>query len=110
MYIFTVILIISTTIFKTAKHPEVQEKLREEIVLHLPSETSNLKLNALEKMPYLTGVIKEGLRLHPPAIGTVRRIEGPMELNGFHIDKPALYFSVNAVMQTSSKYIKVFLT
>jgi hypothetical protein len=81
--------------------------LREEILLHLPTEQSKLKLNALEKMPYLTGVIKEGLRLHPPAIGTVRLIDGPMELNGFRIEKPALYFAVNSIMQTSSRYIKV---
>ena len=64
-------------------------------------------MNALEKMPYLTGVIKEGLRLHPPAIGTVRLIDGPMELNGFRIEKPALYFAVNSIMQTSPRYIKV---
>ena len=61
-------------------------------------------------MPYLTGVIKEGLRLHPPAIGTVRLIDGPMELNGFRIEKPALYFAVNALMQTSARYIKVVYT
>ena len=58
-------------------------------------------------MPYLKGAIKEGLRLHPPAIGTVRVIEGPFELNGFRMEKPCLYFAVNAVMQTSSRYIKV---
>ena len=60
-------------------------------------------------MPYLTGTIKEGLRLHPPAIGTVRVINGPFELNGFRIEKPCLYFAVNSVMQTSSRYIKVHI-
>ena len=58
-------------------------------------------------MPYLSGAIKEGLRLHPPAIGTVRVIPGPFELNGFRIEKDCAYFAVNAVMQTSSRYIKV---
>ena len=92
-----------------AKHPEVQEKLRAEIKVHLPVDDSKLKLNSLEKMPYLAGVIKEGLRLHPPAIGSARVLEGPIELNGYHIEKTALYFAVNSVMQTSSRYVKVLL-
>ena len=58
-------------------------------------------------MPYLIGVIKEGLRLHPPAIGTVRLLDGPIELNDYRIEKRALYFAVNSIMQTSSQYIKV---
>ena len=90
-----------------AKNPEVQEKLREEIQVYLPSDDSRLELNSLDKMPYLAGVIKEGLRLHPPAIGTARVLEGPVELNGYNIEKTALYFAVNSVMQTSSRYIKV---
>ena len=94
-------------VFFLAKHPEVQEKLREEVLLHLPTENHKLKLNALEKMPYMAGVIKEGLRLHPPAIGTVRQIDGPVEIGEYRIEKTALYFAVNSVMQTSSRYVKV---
>ena len=81
--------------------------MRNEILLHLPNDDSKLELNSLDKMPYLTGVIKEGLRLHPPAIGTARVLEGPVELNGYYIEKQALYFGVNSVMQTSSRYVKV---
>ena len=97
----------SIMVFFLAKHPEVQEKLREEVLLHLPTENDRLKLNALEKMPYMAGVIKEGLRLHPPAIGTVRQIDGPVEIGDYRIEKTALYFAVNSVMQTSSRYVKV---
>ena len=81
--------------------------MHQEILLHLPNQDSNLATNTLEKMPYLRATIKEGLRLHPPAIGNARVIEGPVELNGYLIDKTCTYFAVNAVMQTSSRYLKV---
>lgn len=55
----------STTwaLYAFCKHPEVQRKLREEL-LTVDSETPTMEdLNAL---PYLDGVIRETLRLYAP--------------------------------------------
>jgi cytochrome P450 len=50
--------------------PEVYKRLREELVEAFPDESKDLGMLELEKLPYLTAVIKEGLRY---AILTIQR-------------------------------------
>ncbi|KAJ7859176.1 cytochrome P450, partial [Mycena olivaceomarginata] len=50
-----------------AQHPEVQTKLREEILAADSSE-----IDAIEALPYLDAVTREGLRLHPSVRDTHR--------------------------------------
>ena len=47
--------------YELARHPEVQERLRQQVVSVL-SEFGEPDVNALQKMPYLMHVIKESQR------------------------------------------------
>ncbi|QRW13171.1 cytochrome P450 family protein [Ceratobasidium sp. AG-Ba] len=69
----------STTwaLYALAKHPNVQQKLRQEIVeAGLGDEPS---MAELDKLPYLDKVIRECLRVHPAVPSTVR--EATDEIN-----------------------------
>lgn len=55
-------------IYELAKHPEVQNKLYDEI----KTIGDSLDLNNLMKLPYLDAVISETLRKHPPALALGR--------------------------------------
>ncbi len=56
-------------LYAITEHPEVQQKLREEL-LSVTTETPSLdELNAL---PYLDMVVRETLRLHTPVPNSIR--------------------------------------
>lgn len=48
-------------VYELAKHPEVQEKVRQQ-ALSVLSESAEPDMDALQKMPYLMHVIKEAHR------------------------------------------------
>ena len=48
-------------VYELAKHPEVQEKVREQVMSVL-GESGEPNMDALQKMPYLMHVIKETQR------------------------------------------------
>ncbi|XP_070535167.1 cytochrome P450 4B1-like [Ptychodera flava] len=60
------------TLYSLACYPDVQKKAREEINSML-SEDDIITAKAVENMPYLNGVVKEGLRLHAPIPGVSKR-------------------------------------
>jgi len=93
-------------LYALAKHPEVQQKLYEEIKRVLPDKNVKLDNAKLEKMHYLRAVLKETLRLYSPATGTARIIEEPLELGGYHIDRKAMYFGPQIYMSRSERYFK----
>jgi cytochrome P450 family 12 len=45
-----------------AKNPDKQEKLREEVLKVMPDKSTPLTAEALNNMPYLRAVVKEGIR------------------------------------------------
>ncbi|XP_035224205.1 cytochrome P450 3A8-like [Stegodyphus dumicola] len=55
-------------------HPEVQNKVREEINQHLDSDKDTLSYETVQKLQYLDSVICEGLRLYPPVYNFVTRV------------------------------------
>ncbi|KAG7090808.1 hypothetical protein E1B28_009892 [Marasmius oreades] len=61
----TISALIAWVLYELAIHSEIQTHLRKEIVTSGKSELSMDELNCL---PFLDGVIKETLRLHPPII------------------------------------------
>lgn len=68
--------------FLLSKHPGVERKFHEEIDETLDGPPSMDDLGALE---YTEKVIKETLRLHPPAGGLSRRPKEDVEIGGYEI-------------------------
>jgi cytochrome P450 len=72
---------LSWTWYLLAQHPEVEAKLQQELsdVLmgHSPSN------NDLPRLPYTEMVIKESMRLYPPAWGVGRRALKEFEIGGY---------------------------
>lgn len=64
------------TLHLLGRHGEVQEKLRREVTDQSASDS-----------PYLTAVIKESLRLYPPAHTVVRRSTADTELLGYPVER-----------------------
>lgn len=75
------------TTWELASRPEIQLKLHQELVQAFPDPKQPLDLDNLEKLPYLDGVCREGLRLHAPIPSYLERITPPGGLNisGYHI-------------------------
>ncbi|TDL23918.1 cytochrome P450 [Rickenella mellea] len=60
--------ILSFTLLELARHPDVQQKLRDEVIQY----GGSLSYDGIQKLAYLDAVIKEGLRIHPPSARTER--------------------------------------
>ncbi|GMN58603.1 hypothetical protein TIFTF001_027694 [Ficus carica] len=67
------------------RHPEVMKKAQEE-VRRVVGNRSKIDTNDVNRMVYLNCVVKETLRLHPPAPLLVpRETTASIEMEGFHI-------------------------
>jgi cytochrome P450 len=73
--------VLSNVAFELARHPQWQERLREQ-VMALGDEFS---YDALAGLPDADLVLREVLRLYPPVIGLPRRVIRECELSGFQI-------------------------
>ena len=56
-------------LFALTQNPEVQDKLRKEL---LAVGTDNPTMDELNALPYLDAVVRETLRLYPPLASTMR--------------------------------------
>lgn len=76
----TTSLALTWTLYLLAKHPEVQRRLRAELleaapatpVSRLTSEETESLYNVLSNLPYLNDVVRESLRLIPPVHSSLR--------------------------------------
>lgn len=80
---------VSTAILMLAMHPEVQDKVYEEIVNILPDDQSTLTADIIYKLNYTDWLVKESLRLFPtiPLITRITRQDmkiGRNSLKHFH--------------------------
>ncbi|XP_077990547.1 cytochrome P450 4A5-like [Glandiceps talaboti] len=57
---------VTWTLHCLSQHPEIQEKVRQEILTVLPNGDENITWEHLEKLQYLKAVVNESLRLFPP--------------------------------------------
>ncbi|XP_072275351.1 ultra-long-chain fatty acid omega-hydroxylase-like isoform X1 [Pyxicephalus adspersus] len=65
---------LSWILYNLARHPEYQDKCREEIrELIKGKDTHHLEWDDLSQLPFTTMCIKESLRLHPPVTAVSRR-------------------------------------
>ncbi|KAH7692708.1 Cytochrome P450 E-class group I protein [Dioscorea alata] len=88
------------------KHPEIQDKLFDEIQQVVGSEAEEVKEEELQRMPYLKAVILEGLRRHPPGHFVVpHSVKEDVMLNGYVIPKGA---SINFMVAEIGRDEKVW--
>ena len=77
----TTALALSWAWFLLASHPETQAKLQEEVdrILNgrLPSAAD------VEQLPYTNNLVRETMRLYPPAWGITRMAAQPVEIGGY---------------------------
>jgi cytochrome P450 / NADPH-cytochrome P450 reductase len=57
---------LSFIMYELLKHPHAYSKVREEVDRVLGNEP--IQLEQVSKLPYIVAVMREGLRLHPPAV------------------------------------------
>ncbi|RDD40334.1 Cytochrome P450 4c21 [Trichoplax sp. H2] len=74
------------TLYALASNPELQEKVRKEICKVIqPSD--NITWSTFDELPFLENVIKESLRLYPPAPLTFREATADDKLGKYFIPK-----------------------
>jgi cytochrome P450 family 12 len=75
------------TMYCLAKNPEKQEKLRAELMKVMPQENTPLTEENMKNLPFLRAVLKESLRLYPPAPSNIRQIANDLVLGGYQVPK-----------------------
>ena len=71
-------------------HPEAQDRVVAEVRAVCGGKTPTFE--DLPRMPYVAQVIKESMRLYPPAYIVVREAQRPFEINGHAINKGEMPF------------------
>jgi cytochrome P450 len=78
-------LALTWTLFLLGENPEAESRLVEELDRVLGDRTVTLR--DLSRLPYLDWVMKESLRLYPPAYAVVREALNDCEIGGYLIPK-----------------------
>ncbi|PKY04740.1 cytochrome P450 [Aspergillus campestris IBT 28561] len=73
--------------YNVVRNPDIYAKLTAELKEAFPDPEARLDFVTLEKLPYLTGVIKEGLRLSFGVVGRLPRVvpDTGAEFHGYHV-------------------------
>lgn len=61
------------TVYRLAKHRDVLQELLQQIQ-EVASSPSDINFTSIKRMPYLTAVIEESLRMFPPALNLFPRV------------------------------------
>ena len=64
----------SVITFQLLANPDKLRKLKDELAAAIPDPNAVPTSAELERLPYLSAVIQEGLRLHPPGTARLQRI------------------------------------
>lgn len=100
----TVSVALTWTLAELINHPEVFQKLRDEINTVVGSKRL-VQESDVPKLPYLQAVVKESLRLHAPAPLIFRRCGEDCKINGFDIlANERVAFNVYAIMRDPSSW------
>ena len=81
----TTAVLLGWTLFLLSKHPDIERKLRAELTAVLGAR--EVTTDDVPKLPYLGRVIKEVLRLYPPAWILGRRVTEDLILDGWNFPK-----------------------
>ncbi|MGH9502391.1 MAG: cytochrome P450 [Terriglobales bacterium] len=74
---------LSWTWYLLSEHPEVQQKLHQELGQTLGGRTPQLE--DLARLPYTDKVVKESMRLYPPAWSLARTVAKETEIAGYRL-------------------------
>lgn len=86
-----------------SKHPEIQKRAQEEIESVLGKNPPGFA--EVAKLPYLNSVIRETLRLYPPAVGVfAREAKEHMELGGYEIPKGSIVYAFSYVTHRDPRW------
>ncbi|TSM52278.1 Cholesterol side-chain cleavage enzyme, mitochondrial [Bagarius yarrelli] len=77
------------TLYELARHPDLQEELRDEIVAARTASQGDT-VQMLKMVPLLKGAVKETLRLHPVAVSLQRYITQDVVIQNYHIPSGTL--------------------
>lgn len=80
----TTALTLSFAVYLLSKHPEAGARLREELDAKIGARP--LTLADLPSLPFLDAVVKEALRLYPPAWIIGRKLIQPFSIGGYDIE------------------------
>lgn len=93
---YTTSSLMTWTIYKLSQHPEVQEKIYEELVDVLGESSATIQ--TVPKLVYLRKVLDECLRMFPGAQFTVRETDEALELDGYYIPKGTFMYQAYAII------------
>ncbi|MCC6616761.1 MAG: cytochrome P450 [Anaerolineae bacterium] len=96
------------TWYLLSQHPEVEAKLHEELATVLNGRTPTL--DDLPKLKYTEMVLKESMRLYPPAWGTTREVIAPTQLGEYALNKGDTVFINIYGMQRDERFFTSALT
>ncbi|KAM4770676.1 cytochrome P450 3A9-like isoform 2-T2 [Rhinophrynus dorsalis] len=94
---------LSFLLYNLATHPDVQQKLQDEIDSYLPNKASPT-YDVLMEMEYLDMVIQENLRMFPPAGRLERVSKQNVEINGLNIPKGTVTMIPAYVLHRDPEY------
>ncbi len=100
----TTSLALSWTWYLLSQHPEAEARLYEEIQHVLGERTPTIE--DIPNLPYVDAVIKESLRLYPPAYGVVRQALKSCVLGGFTIPAGATVAIFQWVVHRDARYFE----
>jgi cytochrome P450 len=95
-------LALTWTLFLLGEHPEAEARLLEELDAVLGDHPATLR--DIGRLPYLDWVIKESLRLYPPAYGVVREALNDCEIGGYVIPKGSTVAMFQWVVHRDPRY------
>ncbi|XP_020833439.1 cytochrome P450 3A24-like [Phascolarctos cinereus] len=95
--------VLSFFFYNLATHPEIQQKLQEEIDAVFPSKEA-VTYDALVQMEYLDMVIHENLRLFPITSRIERVAKKTVELNGLRIPKGTVVMTPSFALHRDPEY------
>uniref|UniRef100_A0A6A7FWF6 Cytochrome P450 49a1 n=2 Tax=Hirondellea gigas TaxID=1518452 RepID=A0A6A7FWF6_9CRUS len=96
------------TLYLLARNPSKQRKLQMLIDQELGNQEDggSLTTENLTRLPYITHILKESLRLFPITTGTNRLLTEDLELSGYRIPAGTLVFGCMTQMSRDERYFR----
>ena len=78
----TVSLLLAAVTFLLAQHPQVQQRLYEEVVSVTAGDPKRVGIDSVNDMKFMDAVLNETLRLYSPSTYTERKVSKAYDMNG----------------------------